>query len=84
LKPILVSLFLASRFLSDPSTVGWQKCNNTSSLQQAPSGNTNTIKTTAITKRNSKTQNQKKFVAFNIKQQKRVFLELNCKEGMNM
>jgi hypothetical protein len=32
-------------------------------------------------KRNSRTQSQKKSVAFNIKQQRVVFLELNCKEG---
>jgi hypothetical protein len=42
---------------------------------QASSGNNNT------SKRNLKTQSQKKFVAFNIKQQRVVFLKLSCKEG---
>jgi hypothetical protein len=32
----------------------------------------------------SRTQSQKKFAAFNINQQRVVFLELNCKEGKNM
>jgi hypothetical protein len=74
MKPVLVSLFPALWLLSDPSAVGWQRCNNTSSLEQAPSSSTNTNRTTIVAKRNSKTQNQKKFVTFNIKQQRRVFL----------
>jgi hypothetical protein len=41
--------------------------------------------TTLTTKRNSRIQHQKKYVAFNIKQQEsRVLLRLNYKEGMNM
>jgi hypothetical protein len=61
---------------------------------QAPSNNNNigtpsssstlallpTIRTLAGTLAPIKTQNQKKFVAFNIKQQRVVFLELICKD----
>jgi hypothetical protein len=32
LKPVWVSLFPAPRLLSNPNAVGWQRCNNTSSL----------------------------------------------------
>jgi hypothetical protein len=46
---------------------------------QAPSDNNNAKNNTS--KKNSRTQSQKKFVTFNIKQQRIVFLELNCKEG---
>ncbi|CAK9875041.1 unnamed protein product [Sphagnum jensenii] len=35
-------------------------------------------------RKNLRTQRQKKFATFNIKQQKKVFLELSCKEGKNM
>jgi hypothetical protein len=52
LKPILVSLFPAPQLLR----VGWQKCNNTSSLQQAPSNNTNT--TSSKKKFNNSTQKE--------------------------
>jgi hypothetical protein len=45
LKPVLVSLFLALRLSSDPSVVGWQRFNNTSSSGKlppiAPSNSTN-------------------------------------------
>jgi hypothetical protein len=57
---------------------------------QAPSNNNNSNNTSSNTnnntsnnntsKRNSRTQSSKKSVAFNIKQQKVVFLELRCKE----
>jgi hypothetical protein len=53
--------------------VGWQRCNNTNSLQQAPSNKLPSVAsttTTLVTKRNSRIQHQKKFVPFNIKQQK--------------
>jgi hypothetical protein len=36
--------------------------------------------TTTPTKKNLELKVEKKFVAFNIKQQRRVFLELSCKE----
>jgi hypothetical protein len=44
---------------------------------QAPSSSNNNTSN----KRDPRTQSQKKFTAFNIKQQITVFLELNCKEG---
>jgi hypothetical protein len=47
---------------------------------QAPSSSNNNTNSSNTNKRNSRTQSQKKFVAFNIKQQIVVFLKLNCKE----
>ncbi len=51
-------------FSSNPSAIGWF------STTQAPSSSHNTSRTTTRAKRKSRTQNQKKFVAFNIKQQR--------------
>jgi hypothetical protein len=68
LKHVLVALPSFSTFV----IVGWQRCNNTSSLQQAPSNKLPLVAsttTTLVTKRNSRIQHQKKFVPFNIKQQ---------------
>jgi hypothetical protein len=39
---------------------------------------------TTPTKKNSRTQSQKKSATFNIKQQKVVFLEFSCKERKKM
>jgi hypothetical protein len=52
-----------------PSSVGWQRCNTISN-------NTNS--------KNLKIQSQKKYITFNMKQQKKVFLELDYKERKNM
>jgi hypothetical protein len=64
-EPHLMSLFLAPSFSA--LLVG------RGVTTQAPSSSSN-IK---INKRNSRIQSQKKFVAFHMKQQKVVFLELN-------
>jgi hypothetical protein len=56
-------------------------------ITQAPSSsnnNNNTRSNNTNSKRNPRTQSQEKFAAFNIKQQRVVFLELNWKEGMKM
>jgi hypothetical protein len=42
---------------------------------------TKTRITTTTTIETQETQSQEKFAAFNMKQQRVVFLELNCKEG---
>jgi hypothetical protein len=81
LKHVLVSLFLAPRLSSDPSAIGWQRCNNTSSSDKlplvAPSSSTNN------------TNNKKEIQEFNTKRnlllstlsnKSRVFLELNEKK----
>jgi hypothetical protein len=75
--PHLVSFFLALPFLV--LLVG------RGVTTQAPSSNNNNNNNTNtnINKRKSRTQSQKKFVAFNIRQQRVVFLELNCKERKN-
>jgi hypothetical protein len=78
----LVSLF--SQLLSSFFAIGSPPILALLVSSRAPSSNYNTNRTTIVTKRNSRTQNKKKIVAFNIKQQRRFFLELNCKEGMNM
>jgi hypothetical protein len=48
-------------------------------IAQASFGSSNTSNNT--NKINSRTQSQNKFAAFNIKQQRVVFLKLSCKEG---
>jgi hypothetical protein len=53
LKLVLVSFFLALRLSSDPSAVGWQRCNNTSSSGKLPS--------IAPSNSTNNTSNKKKF-----------------------
>jgi hypothetical protein len=77
--PHLVSFFLA------PSTPALLVSRGVTA--QAPfssNNNNNNTSNNNTNKRNSKTQSQKKSVAFNIKQQRVVFLELSCKKGKNM
>ncbi len=62
--------------------------NNTSNNNTNNTSNNNTNNTGSNTnntsRRNLRTQSQKKSIVFNIKQQRRVFLELSYKEGKNM
>jgi len=55
--------------------------NNNNNTCNSNTNNTSNINTN---RRNSTTQSQKKSAVFNIKQQRRVFLELSCKEGNKM
>jgi hypothetical protein len=78
--PHLVSLFLAPPFPAllvgrGVTTQAPSSSNNNNNTNNSNSSNNNT------SKRNSRNQSQKKYVTFNIKQQKVVFLELNYKEG---
>jgi hypothetical protein len=57
------------------------RSNNNSNFSRNNYSNTSSNNTNS---KNLKNQSQKKYFAFNIKHQRRVFLELDCKERKNM
>jgi hypothetical protein len=76
--PLLLVLLVGK---GEITQVPFSNNNNTNNNTNNNNNNTSNINTN---RRNSTTQSQKKSAIFNIKQQRRVFLELNCKEGNNM
>jgi hypothetical protein len=77
----LVSLFSAPPFSALLVGIGVTlQAPSSGSNNNTTNNNTNSNNTNKI---NSKTQSKKKSTAFNIKQQRVVFLELSCKERKN-